>query len=368
MSRPVLAAVLTSSRNIEIQDFEMPVATADTAVLRVEGNGICGSDVHWRAHATNVPRVIGHEVAGRIWDIGPAAAKRWGVQVGDRVAVEAGIPCGACEQCDAGFEQLCTPLHNYGVNLTLDQAPGLWGGCAEFMQLMPNTKVTKLAPEIGGDVAAGWFSPLANAVEWLGQEGCDIQAGQTVIIMGPGSQGLAACLVAKRRGASQVILVGLQRDRRRLEAGRSLGADHLLFADGDVSLVDAVRELTDGRLAHAVLDVSGSNSAAATAPLLLRPRGVITAASPIDPDELIGMPMAVLVWNQLRWQGVLSNRQASAAPAADLLAENIDLFAPLVTHRFALADTSAAIDVVEGGGEDVIKSVVCIPAPDGSPA
>jgi threonine dehydrogenase-like Zn-dependent dehydrogenase len=68
-----------------------------------------------------------------------------------------------------------------------------------------------------------------------------------------------------------------------------------------------------------------------------------------------------MIWHQIRWQGVLSNRTVAAERAAQLLAVNVDRLAPLVTHRFGLAEASAAIDAVSGptGDADAIKVVVC---------
>jgi threonine dehydrogenase-like Zn-dependent dehydrogenase len=354
----VLAAVLVGPMQIEVRSFPRPSIDAESGLLAVEANGICGTDVHWRADPTDVPRVIGHEVVGRVLEVGDRAASRWGVSVGDRVAVEAGIACGGCADCRAGHGQTCSGSRSYGSNIPTDVAPALWGGCAELMYLAPGTIVTRLADDLPADVAAGWFSPLANAVDWLGAAGADVQPTETVVIMGPGPQGLAACLVAKERGAHRVILVGLRRDAARLAAGRSLGADETLLADGDVPLIDAVRELTGGAMAHRVLDVSGSAAAAATAPFLLRRRGAIAAASPISAGGDIAMALPHMVWNQIRWQGVLSNRPVAAEPAAALLAANRDRLAPLITHRFHVSQTDAAIDAVAAADSNAIKVVV----------
>jgi threonine dehydrogenase-like Zn-dependent dehydrogenase len=357
----VLAAVLIGPMQIELQTFPCPAVDADSGLLRVEANGICGTDVHWRADPTDIPRVLGHEVVGRMAEVGERAAARWGVKAGDRVAVEAGITCGSCADCRSGHGQTCSAARSYGSNITTAVAPALWGGCAEYMYLAPGTLVTPLPDDVPADVAAGWFSPLSNAVDWLGPLGADLQPTETIVILGPGPQGLAATLVAKERGAGTVILVGLQRDAVRLAAGRTLGADETVLADGTESVEAAVRRLTGGAMAHRVLDVSGSTVAAAMAPLLLRRRGTVTAASPISAPGDVGLPVSHMVWNQIRWQGVLSNRAVAAEPAAGLLAANADRLEPLITHRFTLADTSAAIDAVSASDSNAVKVVVLPP-------
>jgi threonine dehydrogenase-like Zn-dependent dehydrogenase len=359
-SEAVRAAVLVAPSRIELRTFPRPRTGPDDALLLVEANGICGTDVHFRASEQDVPRVLGHEVVGRIVEIGDRAAERWQVALGERVAVEAGIACGSCPDCVAGFSQTCASRRSYGSNITTAVAPSLWGGLAELMYLSPGTGLTKLDARIPADVAAGWFSPLANAIDWTGPVGGDVQPGDVVVVLGPGPQGLAAVLAAKARGAATVLLAGLSRDGRRLAAGRTLGADRVVAVD-ERPILDEVRAATGGELAHVVVDVSGSAASARVAPLLLRRRGTVVAASPINVSDDVGLPLKDMIWRQIRWQGVLSNRAAATPGAAHLLARNLDLLRPLVTHRYPLDGADHAIDVVAGvlPDEDAIKVVVC---------
>lgn len=359
-SAEVRAAVLVEGSRIEQQTFPRPTIDASSGLLLVEANGICGTDVHFRGEGVDVPRVLGHEVVGRVLEIGELAQQRWGVEPGDRVAVEAGIACGTCRSCQSGFAQTCSAGLGYGSNVTTDVAPSLWGGLAELMYLAPGTILTKLDEAIPADVAAGWFSPMANAVDWTGDIGGDVQPGQVVVILGPGPQGLAACVAAKARGAGLVVLAGLSSDQHRLAAAVELGADVTLEADV-TPVADAVRELTGGAMADVVIDVSGSASSSSTTAQTVRPRGTIVAASPINTHADVGLPLRDLIWKQVRWQGVLSNRPSAAPGAAHLLAKNAVALAPLITHRFDLDGSDAAIDVVAGLDRSLapVKVVVC---------
>jgi threonine dehydrogenase-like Zn-dependent dehydrogenase len=355
----VRALVLVAPHDLREQTFPRPVVAADDGLLEVEANGICGTDVHFRASARDVPRILGHEVVGRVVELGEVARARWGVAVGDRVAVEAGVTCGTCRDCLRGFGQTCAAQRGYGSNVTTDVAPALWGGLAELMYLAPGTVLTKLPDAVPPGAAAGWFSPLANAVDWTGPLGGDVGPGDAVVILGPGPQGLAACLAAKTRGAGLVVLAGLARDRERLAAGRALGADRVVEVDGE-ELEPVVREVTGGDLADVVVDVSGHPPNAALAPRLLRRRGTVVAASPINAEAEVGLPLRDMIWNQIRWQGVLSNRPLAAPAAAALLSAHAATFEKLVTHRYALAEAGAAIDAVAGArpGDYPVKAVV----------
>jgi threonine dehydrogenase-like Zn-dependent dehydrogenase len=355
----VRAVVLVAPGEMREQTFARPVTGDADGLLLVEANGVCGTDVHFRASTQDVPRILGHEVVGRVVELGACARARWGVEVGDRVAVESSVACGTCRDCQHGYSQTCTARLGYGSNVTTDVAPALWGGFAEYMYLASGTILTKLPDHVSAGAAAGWFSPLANAVDWTGPLGGGVGPGDTVVVLGPGPQGLSACLAAKTRGAGLVVLAGLARDRERLAAGQTLGADRTVMVDEE-ELTPVVRELTGGAMADVVVDVSGHPPNAALAPRLLRRRGTVVAASPINTDAKVGLPLRDMIWNQIRWQGVLSNRPQATTAAAGLLAAHADTFDRLVTHRFDLAGSATAIDAVAGTlpGQYPIKAVV----------
>ena len=137
------AVVQTAPRALEMRELPLPEIGADDGLLRVEACGICGSDYEQYQGGLPVrfPVIPGHEPVGRIAEIGDIAAKRWGVQAGDRVCVETLIPCGHCREClQPARYRLCTGaparFNAYGY-LGLDVPPGLWGGYADYLYLDP---------------------------------------------------------------------------------------------------------------------------------------------------------------------------------------------------------------------------------------
>ena len=125
MSAKSLAMVQTGPRKLEARDLPLPEIGDEDALLRIEACGICGSDVEQYHGALPLPfpLIPGHEPLGIVEKIGDRAAARWGVDVGDRVAVETMLPCKFCKECLTGRYHLCRTRRIYSY-IPLDQAPG----------------------------------------------------------------------------------------------------------------------------------------------------------------------------------------------------------------------------------------------------
>jgi alcohol dehydrogenase len=335
--------------------FPRPKVGPGEGLLLVEAAGVCGSDPGMYRSNRNLPRILGHEIIGRIEEMGEEAAFRWKVKPGDRVAVEASISCGVCEDCLEGWFQSCQAGVGYGTRVSSDKPPHLWGGFAQLMFMAPGSVITKIPEGISPEVAAAWVSPLSNGVEWTAAGG--VKIGDAVAILGPGPQGLSCCIAARERGARLIVITGLARDRTRLQAALKLGADRAVNVEGE-SVADVVRELTDGAMADVVMDVSGSAAAARSTIDLVKRHGTIVLGG-IAAGE-IPFPLIDLVHKQVRVQGVLSNRGRSVRDALGIIASGKYDFGPLITHRFQLEDTERAIKLVAGEitGENSIKAVV----------
>src|SRR5439155_229282 len=248
------AIVQTAPRHLELRELTIPDIDDDSGLLRVEACGICGSDAAQYAGVlpAGLPVVPGNERLGVIERIGDRAAKRWGVGVGDRVAVEATIPCGHCPACHAGRYQVCRGrgfLFGHGY-VPLAQPPGLWGAYADYMYLDANSIVHPIRKDIPASVAV-MFNPLGAGFRWA-VEIPGTGPGDTVLVLGPGQRGLASVIAARAAGADAIIVTGLTRDAKKLALAKELGADHVI----DVEQEDArarVKELTGGRGEHPFL-------------------------------------------------------------------------------------------------------------------
>ncbi len=234
-----------------------------TRWLRVEACGLCGTD-HEEYTGQLFPGyafVPGHESIGVVEAVGDAAARRWNVRAGQRVAVEVFLSCGACAQCRAGTYRRCERhgLRDMYGFVPADRAPGLWGGYAQYQYLAPDSLLLPV-PESLDSVTATMFNPLGAGIRWAVTVP-DLQPGAVVAVLGPGVRGLSAAAAAREAGAGFVMVTGLgERDADRLALARDFGADLAV----DVATDDPVRALrgATGSLADVVVDVTAKAPAA----------------------------------------------------------------------------------------------------------
>lgn len=260
----VRAAVKVGVEQTEIREFDRPLIPPEAGLLRVESSGVGGSDPELYRKADHAPIIMGHENVGTIEELGPVAAARWGVRQGDRVALHEYLPCWHCEWCMKGDFRLCMEVDFFNVKDRLNTLrfgmsscniePHLWGGYAQYMYMPANTVMHRI-PQ---DMPAEWATlavPFGNGVQWACLDG-GAGPGKTVLIFGPGQQGLGCTLAAKAAGSICVILVGMTRDRARLDLALRMGADHVIDAQEE-DLHQRVMALTGGRGVDVVVDTTG---------------------------------------------------------------------------------------------------------------
>ncbi len=221
------ALVQRGHRDLVMQNVRADTDLApDQAVLQLEANGLCGSDVdQFRGHMDHLvtyPVVPGHEPLGRIAAVGEDFHRRHDVEVGDRVFVEPFVFCGGCNECLSGWYSMCSRGEWYGYRAQAAGAPPS-GGLADHMVLELNSSLHRVDEAVPTEVAI-LASPMSAGIEWAVGRG-EVSLGDRVLIFGPGPRGLCSAYACAKAGAAEIVVVGLESDRRRLDvAGEVTGA------------------------------------------------------------------------------------------------------------------------------------------------
>lgn len=281
-------------------DLPQPECAPDGVVVAVAATGICRSDWHaWRGHdPVPLPMVPGHEFAGVVAEIGPLVRS---FAVGDRVTAPFVNGCGRCDWCRTGHAQVCPDQSQPGFTHNGSFAEQVVVSSADFnLVLLPDSVDFVTAASLGCRFATAFHALTERA---------EIEAGQSLLVLGCGGVGLSAVLVGDALGA-RVIAVDPS-ESARARAG-SLGAQHVL-ANADP---DTIRELTDGGV-HVSLDAVGSAATASAGVLSLRRRGRhVQAGLMLGPNATAALPWDRVVAHEL---SVVGSHGMAAADYPELL-------------------------------------------------
>lgn len=326
------SAVLRGVRDVAIEDRPVPLPAAHEVIVAVRATGICGSDVHYYEHGRigdfvlEAPMVIGHESAGVITAVGADIDPD---RVGQVVALEPGVPCRHCGQCLAGRYNLCPDVVFFATPPVDGSIAGLVAIDADFAHLAPKG----LSFE-----QAAMAEPVSVGV-WAARK-AGITAGDRVLVTGAGPIGLFAAQVARAQGALAVAVTDLS--EYRLGVARELG----------FTAVPAGVELPGGYTV--LLECSGAQPAVESGLRALAPAGRAVLVGMGADQVSISVPL--IQGRELSITGVF--RYANTYPTAlALIASGAVDTAPLITHRFELEDTEAALTLARREPES-LKAVV----------
>jgi threonine dehydrogenase-like Zn-dependent dehydrogenase len=240
--------VFHGEREVELVDFADPAPGPGDVILRVEASGMCGTDLHkYRGPKASARAEIGgHEPAGTVVAVGSAVSPEW---IGRPAMIHHYIGCGQCDQCRAGWSHLC----RLGPRVMGHDAHG---SHADYMCVPLRTVLP--CPE-GLSVLAAAAIGCGTGTAWGALERLQLRGDDTIAIFGQGPVGLSATQLAVAQGAR---VIALDIEPRRLERALTFGASDALNP-AEVSVPEAIRELTRGRGVSKSLETSGASSAAA---------------------------------------------------------------------------------------------------------
>lgn len=259
----VRIAIKTGVEQTTLRTVPWPQLGPDEGLLRIEACGVGGAEPEvYRAGDKWLPVAMGHQLVGTLAQVGPIAAGIWPAQQGERVVIQEYLPCKSCKWCLKGEFRFCPQADFFsGSNpqrfglIDPGEPPQLVGGFAEYIRLPWNTVFHKIPQDLPAALAT-LAIPIGNGVQWAT---LDVNAGpgKTVLIIGPGQQGLGAVLGAKDAGAETIILAGKgARDAARLALAPELGADHVIDIEQE-ALLPALRRILGERGLDVVVDTTG---------------------------------------------------------------------------------------------------------------
>jgi alcohol dehydrogenase len=330
-------ANLVEARRIEVDERPIPETGDHDALLRVERAGLCGTDykLFTGSMGRGFPIHLGHEILGHIERIGPEMASREKLKVGDRVVVEASVPCGRCPFCAEGLSRICSNQQYYGFGGSLG------GAFSEVMYLAPGSLITKISEKVSPAGAIVAASSLANGIRWMRTVG-GAEIGKSALIQGVGAQGLSGVIAAKESGASPIICTGITADAPRFALAREFGADVCIDVQKE-DVLARVREVTNNELVSVILDVSGNPEAIALSVHLVKPQGTIVCASSVAENKPSVITTNLIVNKEVRFQGVFTHPIESTRQAIKLAETGKYPLEKFISHEFTLDEAEKAV-------------------------
>jgi threonine dehydrogenase-like Zn-dependent dehydrogenase len=353
----IRASVKVGPSKTELRELDLPPLPADAALMRVEIAGVCGTDVsQYRLPLRGGPLIMGHENVGYLERVGSEFAAQKGFKEGDLVFLEHYLPCGNCEWCHEGEYRHCPATEwfydpkaiRYGYT-SMDTAPGLWGGFSHYVYLPINAVLHKVSVGTTPE-EAGVATPMSNGIQWTLLDG-GVGYGSTVLIQGPGQQGLCCLMAAKQAGAACIIITGTAKDARRLEVAKIFGADHVVNVQSEDAL-SIVQKATDGRGVDVVIDCTVG---AGTAPIMLgieatKRRGGTMVVQAEGNQEFPSFPLGRLTRKGMTIKSARGHSYKAVELALYAIGSHRFPLELMTTHRFGLAEVDYAIKSVGGEG------------------
>jgi L-iditol 2-dehydrogenase len=332
------AAVLYAPYDVRLEDRAVPQVEPGDVLVAIKAVGVCGSDVHYYEHGrigsyiVRQPLILGHESAGVIVAVGTKVNQN---RIGERVALEPGIPDGVCEQCRAGRYNLCPNVRFFGT-------PPIDGAFTNYVTVPENFAYP--LPDTMSNEEGAMVEPLSVGL-WACRK-AKLRGGDHVLITGAGPIGLLAMKVAFALGVAAVTMTDIS--PQRLEMAQQLGATRTINV--------AERSLTQANLqADVLLECSGSQQALLDGIRSLGPAGSAVAVG-MNPGEELSVPLSFIQNREITLTGTFRYANTYADAIALVATGRIDV-QPLITGHYPLEETEQALQAARQD-PTAIKSIV----------
>jgi L-iditol 2-dehydrogenase len=340
--------VLDQLKKLSIKDTHMPIPKDNEVLIKVKHVGICGSDIHIFEHGPIIPPKdpntvigIGHECAGKIIGLGKDVS---GFAVGDRVAIEAGIPCGQCKFCSSGHYNICPSINFMATQPTYRGAMTEYlAHPAQFVFKLPGSVTTQEGALIE-PLAVGFNAAIKGGVTF----------GSKIVVLGAGAIGLMVVQACKAMGASEIVVTDII--DKRMEIAKKIGATAAINALTE-DVVTKTKDLLGPHEADVVFETAGTIRTAQQALSIVRFGGTVVIVGMVKGDTPINF-MSVSREVVIRTVYRYSNLYPSLIDA--VAKRKVDLNA-LVTQTFPYERVQEAFECSVNNKNETIKIMIEIP-------
>lgn len=335
------AAVYYNNKDIRIEELAKPKIGEKEILVKIVASGVCGSDVMEWYRIKKAPRVLGHEIAGEIVEVGGEVDQ---YKVGQRVFVSHHVPCDDCRYCRAGYHTVCATLRSTNFDP---------GGFAEFVRV-PETNMRNgvyILPDEVSFEEGTFVEPLGCVVR--GQRFAGVKSSDTVLVIGSGISGLMHVHLAKIKGAAMVIATDIS--EYRLDAAKRFGADATIHAKDDVASL--VKQANENRLADVVIVCTAALPAFDQAFNSVDCAGTVLLFAPTAPEVRVPLPLYDIYFKSTRIIFSYAAVTDDIIEAIELLRSKAFNAQDMITHRFGLSEIQKGFDLV-ARAERSIKVII----------
>lgn len=345
MQGKMKVAVMTGPREMEWTEREIPQPQTGELQIKLEYVGVCGSDLHFYSDGRlanwvpDGPLVLGHEPGGVVTAIGEGVE---GFQIGDRVALEPGVPCGHCEDCLKGHYNLCKSVQFMAI-------PGEKDGV--FSEYCTHAaSMTFHLPENVSTMEGALIEPLA-----VGMHACELSGakiGESAVILGAGCIGLCTLLALKARGVSEIYVADVM--EKRLAKAQELGATRV-FDNRRGELESFVKKLPGGGVDQ-VYECAGNRITTLQSCRLIKRAGKVTLVG-VSPEPVLELDIATL--NAMEGTIYSVYRYRNLYPTAiQAVSSGLIPVSKIVSHIYDFTDVIEGVDYNLNHKDEVIKMVI----------
>lgn len=335
------AAVYYTNRDVRVEERPIPQIGPGEVLVKTEACGLCGGEAMEWYLAPRAPKILGHEPAGVIVEVGEGVT---GFAVGDRVFVHHHVPCHDCRDCQRGAATLCASYSKTHIDP---------GGFADYFRV-PAENVPEMLklPEHVSFEEACVIEPMSDCL--YGMQTLRVVSADTIAIQGAGFMGL--CFVQLARLYPFARIVALDFSDWRLERALEMGATHTINPKREDAPA-VLSSINGGRLADAVVSTAPSAKAWEAALGLVGTGGTLHVNAPPHPDERVQVDPNHLYFSGITINHAYSSTRAETNAVLEMIANGRVDAKSLITHRFGLEGIAQGLDLLTRAGES-IKSVI----------